>query len=129
MERKSKILNIAAILTSLVGYLEWGQGQHMFLFQGELDILVKMFSNPTAVLHPFIVLPLVGQILLAITLFQKVPSRLMTFIGIGAISVLMVFMFLIGVIGFHGKTALSTLPFLITGALVIIHHRGMKQTT
>ena len=79
---KSKILNLTLILTSLIGYLEWGQDMSMFLFQGELDVISKLFTDPLSVLHPFTLLPLLGQILLLITLFQKNPSKVLTYVGI-----------------------------------------------
>ena len=43
---KHKILNLALILTSLIGYLEWGGGNSMYLFQGELDIVRRLFTDP-----------------------------------------------------------------------------------
>ncbi len=41
MMLKSKILNFLLLITSLIGYLEWGNGQHTFLFQAEVDIIAK----------------------------------------------------------------------------------------
>jgi hypothetical protein len=72
---RRKTLNLLLVLTSLLGYLEWGTGNKMFLFQGELLIITKLFSNPESVIHPFILLPLFGQVLLIITLFQKQPGK------------------------------------------------------
>ena len=45
---KAKLLNIGLILTSLIGYLEWGTDQSMFLFQGEWDVLTKLFTEIVA---------------------------------------------------------------------------------
>lgn len=107
-----KLLNAALILTSLVGYLEWGQDNSIFLFQAEYDILIKLFTDPKSVLHPFTVLPLFGQILLAITLFQKEPGKKLTFFGTGGIGILLLLMFAIGIMGMNFKVLVSTLPFL-----------------
>ena len=38
---KHKILNFSLVLTSLIGYLEWGSGSKTFLFQGEMEIISK----------------------------------------------------------------------------------------
>jgi hypothetical protein len=38
---KSKFFNLLLILTSLLGYLEWGKGHQMFLFQAEAEIFAK----------------------------------------------------------------------------------------
>lgn len=68
---KAKILNLLLILTSLIGYLEWGKDASVFFFQAEAQILSKLFTDTQSVLHPLILLPLAGQLLLLITLFQK----------------------------------------------------------
>ena len=116
---KSKILNLCLFVTSLFGYLEWGGDNQMFLWKGEMEILAKLSNDPLLVLHPFTVLPLVGQMILLITLFQKKPSRLLTYLGMGGIGILMLLIFGIGLMGANFKIAGSAIPFLITGILVI----------
>ncbi|MEQ9264255.1 MAG: hypothetical protein RLN81_03490 [Balneolaceae bacterium] len=117
-----KLLSAALILTSLVGYLEWGQDNSIFLFQAEYDILLKLFTDPKSVFHPFTVLPLFGQILLAITLFQKEPGKKLTFFGIGGIGILLLLMFAIGIMGMNFKVLVSTLPFLTVAFFAIRLH-------
>jgi hypothetical protein len=119
---KSKILNFLLIITSLIGYLEWGGNNHSFLFQTESEILIKLFTNPISVLHPLIILPLIGQTLLIVTLFQKKPSRILTFISIGGLGILLALMFFIGIISLNYKIICSTIPFLVVAVLTIIHY-------
>ena len=114
-----KILLIFLIITSLFGYLEWGGDQHLFLFQAEADIFSKIFTNPGDVIHPFTVLPLFGQFILVFTVFQKNPSPKWIWIGMMGIGLLLGFMFVIGMMSFNYKIALSTLPFLIICFLMI----------
>lgn len=95
----------------------------MFLFQGEIDILSRLFHDPLSAAHPFTLLPLLGQIILLVTFFQKNPSKILTFIGLGCLSVLLLFMFLIGVLSLNFKILLSTIPFIVTGIVVIIDSR------
>lgn len=116
---KNKILNLALILTSLLGYLEWGTGNKMFLFQIEGEVLSKLFSDPVSALHPFTVLPLLGQILLIVTLFQQQPGKMLTYIGIGCIGLLLAFIFFIGLISLNFKVLLFALPFLLVAAWTI----------
>ena len=123
---KSKILNSLLIITSLLGYLEWGKTNSMFLFQGEYEILEKLFKTPDSVAHPFVLLPLLGQILIFITLFQKTPSQFLTYAGILCLGLLLGFMFIIGVMSFNFKILFSTLPFLIVVFLTIKHFRTEK---
>ncbi|MFN8337044.1 MAG: hypothetical protein U0U09_18070 [Cyclobacteriaceae bacterium] len=120
---KAKILNAILIVSSLFGYLEWGTGNHMFLFQAEGEILTKMFTDPQSIIHPFTILPMLGQLLLFTTLLQKSVNRWLTYTGLAFIGILLALMFFIGVIDTNAKILLSTLPFMITAFLVIRHHR------
>lgn len=112
---KQKILNGLAVLTLLFGYLEWGGGNAVFLFQAEWEVLRKLFSDPVSAAHPFTLIPLMGQVLLLITLFQREPSRWLTYIGLASLGLLLLMMVLVGVLGSNFKILLSTLPFLVTG--------------
>lgn len=116
---KSRILNALLIITSLLGYLEWSGDKYSFLFQAEAEVFKKLFTDPLSVLHPFTIIPLLGQILLLITIFQKVPSKRMTYWGIGCLGLLLGFMFFIGLLSQHFKIMLSTIPFFIIAFLVV----------
>ncbi len=118
---KSKILNLGLILTSLFGYLEWGTDMQMFLFQGEYEVVSKLIRDPMSVVHPFTLLPLIGQLLLLITLFQKQPSKRLTFMGLFGMGILLLFICIVGVIALNYKIALSTLPYLFVSFLTIRH--------
>ena len=121
-----KILNVLLIITSLFGYLEWGKENSSFLFQAEGEILLKLFTDPVSAAHPFTLIPLFGQIILLITLFQKKPGKLLTLLGIAAIGILLVFMFAIGLMSLNVKILLSTLPFLIISVITILNFRKQK---
>ena len=123
---KTKFLNLALILFSLIGYLEWGDNKNQFLFQVEAEVLSKMFKDPASLLHPFVILPFAGQIILIYTLFQKQPGKLITFLGMGGIGLLLLLMCFIGIIGPNYKIILSTLPFLITAMFVIMNRKAYK---
>lgn len=122
---KSKFLNAFLIITSLFGYLEWSGNSQSFLFQAEAEIIYKIVTIPSSVIHPFILLPLIGQILLLITLFQKSPSKILTFISIFGLGLLLGFMFIIGIISLNFKIIISTVPFLLVVVLTI---RNIKKS-
>ncbi|MBK8874308.1 MAG: hypothetical protein KBH11_07760 [Bacteroidia bacterium] len=82
---KPRILNLLLLLTSLIGYLEWGGNNHSFLFEIELEIIIKLFSRPFDVIHPLIVIPLIGQILLLATIIQRSPSNVLTYSGLAGL--------------------------------------------
>ena len=123
---KSKILNFLLLITSLLGYLEWGRNNHLFLFQAEGEIIFKLFTEPAAVLHPLILLPLTGQVILLITLFQKAPGRTWTYISLGCLGILFVLLLAIGLMGLNYKTTISAVPFLIISVLAIRHYKKTK---
>jgi hypothetical protein len=116
---KSKLINCGILLTSLFGYLEWGGDQAMFLFQVEREVLVKLFINPLAVIHPFVVIPLAGQMILFLTLFQKQPDRRLSLAGVSGIGFFMLFILFIGIISMNFKICLSVMPFLIIALMLI----------
>ncbi|HAO06409.1 MAG TPA: hypothetical protein DCQ50_05325 [Chryseobacterium sp.] len=125
---KAKILNLLLIITSLFGYLEWSGNNNSFLFQSEYEVLTNIFTDPTKVVHPFTIIPLLGQILLLITLFQTKPSKILTYISIACLSLLLGLMFFIGITSFNFKILTSTLPFLATAIYTILYLRKQRQT-
>ncbi len=120
------MLTILLILTSLIGYLEWGKDNHILLIEAEIEIITKFFNDPMSVMHPFVVLPFMGQLMLLFTVFQKKPNKILGFIGMGCIGLLLFFMFAIGIMNLNFKILLSTLPFLVTSILIIRQHRIKK---
>jgi hypothetical protein len=125
---KKKILNLCLIVFSLFGYLEWGKSNSTFLCKVEKEVLFKIFTNPSSVIHPFILLPLFGQLILFFTLFQKNPSKLLTIIGLFSLAILFVLMLFIGIISKNYKIILSTIPFLAIATLRILHLRNTNKS-
>lgn len=124
---KSKILNFLLIIFSLFGYLEWSGNNHLFLFEAEIEIFSKLFTRPISVLHPFIVLPIAAQFILLFTLFQKKPSKKLTYISIFCLGILLGFMLIIGIISLNYKIALSTIPFIVVSIVTMLHHRKFNE--
>lgn len=124
---KNKVLNTLVILSSLFGYLEWGEQNSTFLFQAEYEVLKGLFTDISAVAHPLTLLPLLGQLLLLITLFQKKPSKALTYIGITCLSILLALMLVVGVMIFSVKIIVSVLPFFILVFLIIRTYKQQKS--
>lgn len=122
-ETRTKVLNACLILTSLVGYLEWGGDKRTFLFQAEADVIGNLVSDPLSAIHPLTLIPLVGQLMLLVTLFQKRPGRKLTFIGLACLSMLLLFMFFIGLFALKFKIVFSTVPFITAGVLTVRNQR------
>lgn len=120
---QKKLLNAGLLVSSLFGYLEWGQGQTTFLYQAELELIAIALRSPGEALHPFTLLPVLGQLALAVTLFQRTPGKGLTYAGIVGIGVLLALMFVIGVMGMNMRILFSTVPFLGLAVLAMRAHR------
>lgn len=119
---KGRIFNALLLITSLFGFLEWGKN-NVFLFQVEAEVFSKVPKDPLSLLHPFILIPLIGQILLIITLIQKNPSKILLYIGTGGIGILMALVFLVGCLNQNFKILCSAIPFLVTAFFTIRYYR------
>ena len=123
---KQKLLLIALIISSLVGYLEWNGGNNTFLFEAEYLVFSKLFSDPISVLHPFKIIPLAGQILILISIFQKNPSKKLVITAIASIGLLFIVILLVGILSKNYKILLSVVPFLIFSFFTIKNIRINK---
>ena len=122
-----RVINACLLLTFLIGYLEWGKGNNTFIFQGEVEIFLKAKSNPLSIMHPLILIPFCGQIIILYTIFQKKPGRVLSLIGLACLSIIMLLLFFIGLVTPNIKMLGSAIPFLITGLFVVRFNR--KRTS
>lgn len=113
-----RLLNLLLLITSLFGYLEWGTDQHSFLFQAEYQILAGPWETGNFQ-HPLVLLPMLGQVLLLITVLQKTPGKWITLIGLGCISLLLIMVLLAGTLTLNVRMLASVLPFFITAVFVV----------
>lgn len=119
-----KLSIILVLLSHLFAYFKWGSNQSSFLFEIEAQVLSKLFTDPASVIHPFILLPLAGQVLLLLAVFTKNPPRLQVFAGTGLLALLVTFLLFIGILGRSPAIIFSTLPFHLSAWMTIRHfHR------
>jgi len=124
MTNKMKVVFL--IITSLFVYLSWGNESAAFLFQMEYEIISKLFTNPLSALHPFTIIPLLGQILLLISLFQKTPNVVLLKIGIGCLFFLIVFVLIVGLLSRRIPIIVSTVPFITLAFFTLKTLRTVK---
>lgn len=117
-----RIWNILLLISFLFGYLEWGNNQHLFIFQAITELYEKGKANPLSVLHPFILLPFIGMLLFLYTVFQKTPSRIISIIGAICMSTIMLMILLIAVLGPNFKMLGSVTPFFLIVFFVFKSH-------
>jgi hypothetical protein len=124
---KIRVYALAVMCTSLIVYLEWGNNSRSFLIEGEIEFFRKLFTEPSSVLHPFTLIPLLGQILLIYSMIIPSVNRWYTYIGISCLAVLILFILFIGIMEGNAKMILSILPFLLFSTLSILHLRKIKK--
>ena len=117
---KSKLFSFLLLITSLIGYLERSGNNHIFLFQAEIEVLQKLFTKPISILHPFTILPILGQLCLIVTIFQSKPNKKLIYFSILALGILLVFMFIVGIMALNYKIIISTIPFILVAFFTII---------
>jgi len=123
-----KLLNLCLLLSFQLGYLEWGKDYHTFIFQAEAEIISKAMSSAASAVHPLIVIPLAGLLILLYTLFQKTPSRFLSFSGLACLSVLMLLLLFIGITAGKWKIAVSVIPFFVAAFFMLRANRKRTIT-
>lgn len=122
-----RILNFLLLLSTFIGYLEWGTNKHMFIFQMEYEILFTIQKSVENFTHPMIILPLLGQLLLLFTLFQKNPGKKITYVAIAGLGILYLLILLTGLLTRKISIIGSALPFLIISILIILYDRHQHK--
>ncbi len=114
-----KPLLISLLASFLIGYLEWSGTESMFIFELEYDLLVHAGAKYKAFLHPFILIPFAGQVIILIALFHRKPGKKIILAGLICMSCIILFLFFIGMLTSNVRIAGSTIPFIITGILIL----------
>lgn len=120
-----KIMLLAVLLGSLTGYLSWGTNSKAWLLITEGEVIIKLFTNPKSVVHPFIVLPMLGQACLLLAMFQKQPNKWLIVTGVVGIGMLYLFISFIGILQSNLLIFISTLPFIMASSWLI--YLSLKQ--
>ena len=114
-----RILSLIIFLSSLCPYLRWGGNNSGFLGQMEFEMLCNVINSPQTLLHPMILVTLLGQLIVLLFGTIYIKPKLI-FIGIVSLSVLIGFILFIGFFSATLATILSCMPFLISTILFIL---------
>lgn len=127
LRQQRRFLNCLVILSSLIGYLEWGGNNSAFLFEAETELILRSFSDPASVLHPLTILPMAGQTMLGITVFQHNPSYRLSYWGIAGLGLLITLISINGLISLSLKIFCSTLPFMMCALFALSAIKKQKR--
>lgn len=122
-----RLLNICLLLSFLLCYMEWGKSNSSFIFQTEYSLLFEMNDSLSSFIHPLILIPFCGQLILLYSLFQKQPGRSLTFIALGLLGILPIIILLAAILSMNFRMIVSTVPFFIISFLVLRAHRKTQK--
>ncbi|MCA0383180.1 MAG: hypothetical protein LCH58_13515 [Bacteroidetes bacterium] len=108
-----KVLRVGLLLAFLCLYLEWGKGQHAFVAQLEWQTITLQKDTVNTLMHPLVLLPFLGQLLMLYAVFASKPRRWQTRTSIVLMGTLAFMILLVGGLSLHWKVILSALPFWI----------------
>ncbi len=120
-----RIYNALIIASSLLGYLQWGDGQWAFLIKMEWDLIKEAFTNPLVFFNPVVLIPMVGQVFLITATIKKRPNKYLTYSGIACVGLLFGLIFYSGFLAHIYWIPLSTLPFFVLSFLTIRYYRKL----
>lgn len=118
-----RYINVALSLTVLFCYFEWPDDSSAFLFKMEYTVFLKG-NKDESFTHPFILFPLIGQLLILISIFK--PNRKLTLAGVIMLSLLVLMILVAGIATSNPKIILSTIPFLAISVYFIFKYKKFK---
>jgi CHASE1-domain containing sensor protein len=118
---------LAALLSPLFCLLEWGGGNSAFLYEVEYQILFQQENKGESLMHPAVFIPMAGQLLLMMALFQRSPQKRWVYAGLALIGLLVLLVLLVGLLSKNIRIAGSTLPFLASAWWCVRLFRPKKQ--
>lgn len=124
---KARIYPLVLLLSSLMAYLEWGGGQSAFLFEMEGQLFSDLFHQPEHFVHPLILLPLFGQLVLLYLISRPQAKRIWPLVAIISIGILLIFVLLGALLSWNPMMLISILPFLLISLLWMLYYPSLKS--
>ena len=119
------LIKTGLLVSSLFCYLEWGNDNSAFLFQVEYLIFTRN-ASAESFMHPLVITPFIGQLLILISLFITGPSPGLTLTGIVMLSILILLVLFVGILSTNLAIIASTMPFIIISVVYIIAWKRLR---
>ena len=113
-----RFLLAGLFLSFLICYLEWAGNNSGFIFQLEYQIFEKAF-NGSSILHPLIIIPFIGQMIILVSIFLPKPNKKLILFGTISLGILVLMILLVGILSTNIRIVLMTIPFFVFAFLVI----------
>lgn len=118
-------LNIALLVTSGLGYLEWAN-QRTILYAVEWDLLAGVVQKGSAFAHPAVALPFLGQLLLIFAILTNPEKLWRTYLACVGIGMLHLVILYIGILNANWLMIASVVPFLALSVLAVVGKKNFK---
>lgn len=116
---------IGLLLSFLICYLEWGHNSS-FIAEEEYNFFVHHITL-SSFLHPPILAPFIGQLLLLYSLFPKDPNPKLILAGMILLGLLAWFIFIISILSLNPKMIACSLPFTLISIFFIRHYKTLNR--
>jgi hypothetical protein len=116
---KKQLLSAGLFISFFFGYLEWGNGNTAFVYEGFLEVISNAKRLESNFTHPLIVLPLIGQIIFLSGTFKKTLKNQWFVAALILTGLLFVMILLAGVLSMNLKIIISCLPYLLFASSMI----------
>lgn len=107
-----RLAALSLFLSFFVCYMEWPPDNSAYVAEIAYQILFQRDDQSDTLLHPIILLPFLGLLLVLYSALRKEPNRRVIFTAMALMGVLVLLLLAIGIMGGNIKIVLSTLPFI-----------------
>jgi hypothetical protein len=121
-----RLVNILLLAGLSICYLEWGKGNSGLLIGIEYELFVQSGRDVRTFTHPFILLPLIGQVLLLVNCCLPQPRKWLTITGIVLPGALVLMVLLVGILAKNPKIIVSTLLFIGVSVYFFVKRKSVK---
>ncbi len=122
MRKQTRIYSLLLFLTFFGFYFEWAD-RSAFLFQMQYELIFK--DDKTSLLHPLIIGPAIGQLLLLFSLWK--PDRRLVLCGLLLLGLLALMVFITGIFSGNWKIILSVVPFWAVAGVFAGTYRRLRE--
>ena len=120
----NRLFALLCLVSTFILYFEWGE-QQQFLIQMEGEVILKSFQNPKNLLHPLILLPLIGQLLFLFIAIYPNARRILPIIAVSFFGLLVFIVLLAGVSGQNFKIIGFALPYVLISSLWLFRRKNV----
>lgn len=123
-----KLLNALLLICFSFCYLEWPGNNSSFFYELELTMIRKEGDLLNTLTHPLIFTGIVSQLILLFCIVYPKPLNKLNGIAILALSLLVLFILLVGLLAMNFKIIASVIPFLVLASYYFIKIKPFRKT-